>query len=194
MSQRDLHRVMVLKSLLSGHLRLAEAVRALGISERQVRRLRRRFEQSGAEGLLHGNRGRPPSNRIGEPVRRQILELATQRYGQLNDAHLQEQLAQEHGLWVGRETVRRIRRDAGLPAKRRRRARVYRRRRTPAPCRGQMLLWDGSRHAWLGPEQPPVVLMAAIDDADGTLAGARFELQETSIAYLRLLREEPVRF
>jgi hypothetical protein len=50
-----------------------------------------------------------------------------------------------------------------------------------------MFLWDGSDHAWFGPQEPKCCLMAAIDDATGQLLAARFEPSETSVAYLRLL-------
>jgi hypothetical protein len=51
-----------------------------------------------------------------------------------------------------------------------------------------MVLWDGSPHRWLGEDQPAITLMAALDDADGELLAAFFTPQETSEAYLRLLR------
>lgn len=51
-----------------------------------------------------------------------------------------------------------------------------------------MVLWDGSPHPWFGEDQPPLTLMAAVDDADGELLAAFLTPQETSEAYLRLLQ------
>lgn len=51
-----------------------------------------------------------------------------------------------------------------------------------------MLLWDGSRHAWLEGRGPQLCLVGAIDDATGDLLpGAHFVAQECAAAYLRVL-------
>lgn len=45
-----------------------------------------------------------------------------------------------------------------------------------------MVQRDGSRHRWLGPDQPLMALMAAIDDADNRLVGALFVPAESAWA------------
>ncbi len=51
-----------------------------------------------------------------------------------------------------------------------------------------MILWDGSRHAWLEDRGPLLCLMAAVDDATGELLpGAHFVEQECAAGYLRVL-------
>jgi hypothetical protein len=53
-----------------------------------------------------------------------------------------------------------------------------------------MMLWDGSRHAWLEDRGPMLSLMGAIDDATGEfLPGAHFVEQECAAGYLTVLRE-----
>jgi len=52
-----------------------------------------------------------------------------------------------------------------------------------------MILWDGSRHAWLEDRGPLLCLMGAIDDATGdVLSGAHFVEQECAAGYLRVLK------
>ena len=176
-----------MKLVLEGQLALQDAARHLGVGLRQVRRLRDRFRQRGVRGLVHGNRGRHPSNRLPDPDRHRILELAQGAYAGFNDTHLAEVLSEREGLSVSRETLRSWLRSQGLPPKRRRRPRQHRRRRDPSPCRGMMLQWDGSPHRWLGPGMPQCSLMAAVDDADGKALSAFFATTEGSIEYLRLL-------
>ena len=187
MSLKEAGRAGVLRLVLEGQLALQDAARHLGVSLRQVRRLRDRFRKRGVRGLVHGNRGRHPWNRLPEPERHQILKLAQGPYAGFNDTHLAEVLAEREGLAVSRETLRSWLRSQGLPPKRRRRPRQHRRRRDPSPCRGMMLQWDGSPHRWLGPGQPLCSLMAALDDADGKALSAFFATTEGSIEYLRLL-------
>ena len=50
---------------------MAEALRLLGLSDRQIRRLRAAFQARGAAALAHGNRGRPSPRRTPARVREQ---------------------------------------------------------------------------------------------------------------------------
>ena len=58
MSRKEAPRVGLLKALGAGQVVGREVAAALRLSERQVRRLRRRFEAAGAAGLPHRSRGR----------------------------------------------------------------------------------------------------------------------------------------
>ncbi|MFZ5893524.1 MAG: hypothetical protein ACOY0T_20855 [Myxococcota bacterium] len=53
-----------------------------------------------------------------------------------------------------------------------------------------MILWYGSEHDWLEGRGPRLCLMGAIDDATGEfLPGAHFTEQESTVGYLRVLRD-----
>jgi transposase len=188
MSSKELARYQVLGGVLEGQLALQEAAAALGVSPRHARRLSRRLREHGPQGLVHGNRGRPPANRTPDELREQILAFVDDRYAGFNDTHLTEILAEREGISIGRETLRGILRGAGYRPKRKRRPKKHHRRRERSATKGLMVLWDGSPHRWLGDDQPALTLMAAIDDADGELLAAFFTPQETSEAYLLLLR------
>ncbi len=64
LSERELKRHGVLERLRAGVLRQTDAARELGLSTRQVRRLLRRLESAGPEGLRSARRGRKPDNWI----------------------------------------------------------------------------------------------------------------------------------
>ena len=57
-SQRELHRLHVVGLTLEGRESVGRAAKLLGISARQMKRLRRKMKERGSEGLLHGNRGK----------------------------------------------------------------------------------------------------------------------------------------
>jgi len=187
MSQKELGRAVVVGLVRDGHLGCSQAAERLGLSLRQVRRLLRRFERAGPAGLRHGLRGRPAANRLPREQAARVVELARGPYAGFNDTHFHEALAEREGLELGRETLRRLLRQAGVPPKRRRRPRQHRRRRDPMACPGLMVQWDGSVHPWLGPHGPKWTLMAAVDDAEGRCVAAFFTAAETSAAYLGLL-------
>ncbi|MCZ6727380.1 MAG: ISNCY family transposase [Acidobacteria bacterium] len=193
MSTRELTRYRVLGGVLEGQLALQEAAVALGVTPRHARRLLRRLRDQGPQGLVHGNRGRPPVNRTPDELRQQILAWVEDRYAGFNDTHLAEILAEREGISIGRETLRGILRAGGYRPKRKRRPKRHHRRRERKSAKGLMILWDGSPHRWFGDDQPALTLMAAVDDADGELLAAFFTPQETSEAYLRLLRAAVLR-
>ncbi len=83
-------RLHVLTLLEGKRISVGQAAKALGVTPRQVRRLRVRLRREGPAALSHGNRGRPAPNRLPESLRAQIVALARGRYAGLNDHHLTE--------------------------------------------------------------------------------------------------------
>jgi len=60
MSQKQINRYHVIMDSLEGKVTVAQAANAMGISERQVTRLRNGVKEEGAAFLIHGNTNRPP--------------------------------------------------------------------------------------------------------------------------------------
>ena len=189
MGQRQLQRWHVIGLVEGGKISLKEAGEKIGVSYRQAKRIRKAIRDRGGKGLIHGNVGRAPANRIPETLRRQILELSRGTYSEFNDTHFVEKLSEQEGIELSRETLRRLRRGAGIEPKRRRRAPRHRKRRERMAQEGAMVLWDGSPHLWFGPEDPPCCLMAAMDDGTGKILAARFFSFEGASGYLWLLKE-----
>lgn len=189
LTAREQQRLVVVNALERGEVRMAEAARLLGLSVRQVRRLRSAYRRRGARALAHGNRGRPSPRRLSEAIRRRIVRLARTTYTQLNHMHLQDLLAEREGLRVAYTSLRRILQAAGLRTPRTRRPPQHRSRRERMPREGMLVQFDGSHHAWLEERGPKLVLHAAVDDATGKVLGARFDEQETAGAYLHVFRQ-----
>jgi hypothetical protein len=187
MTAREQRRARVLTRILRGELTMADGCTALGVSERQLWRLRAVFLAVGPAGLVHGNRGRPSPRRIGPDRRARIVELR-ERYGPINDTHFGELLAEREGIVISRESVRTILRGDGIASPRRRRSPRYRSRRPRMGAEGTLLQLDGSRHDWLEGRGPELVLVGAIDDATGLVTAAVFRDQEDAAGYLEILR------
>ena len=73
-------RVHVLIQLAGGVISSGQAAELLSLSERQVRRLAAALGSDGPAGLIHGNRGRRPSNAVNEATAARVIELATTTY------------------------------------------------------------------------------------------------------------------
>jgi transposase len=191
LSQRELQRIKVIENAVQGRLTVREAAELLQISERQVKRLKRKQDPADAGWVHHGNKGREPSNAIPASVRQQILELASGKYAGCNDSHLHEKLCQAEGLRISRQSVRRILRQAHIASPQKRRPPKYRARRERRPQEGMMLLVDASRHDWLEGRGPHLTLLGFVDDATNKVPAALFQQEhEDAAGYLRLFRKQ----
>lgn len=188
-SQKELHRMHVVRLTLEGQESVGKAAKLLGISARQMKRLRRKMKERGVEGLLHGNRGKPPWNKTALEKIEKVIQLARGRYQGLNDTHLTEKLKEKEKISVSRPTVRRVLRGAGVAAVRKRGVKRHYKRRERKAQEGALVLWDGSPHRWFGESQGECSLMAVIDDATGKLLCGVFALQEDAQSYLICLRQ-----
>src|SRR5674476_823994 len=108
--------VEILTRLDAGALEVGAAAELLGVTPRQVRRLRARFRQEGFQAVVHGNRGRAPANRTDPDLVEQILALVVPggKYHDLNVCHLHERTAQEGRLVIVRSTLDSLLKQAGL--------------------------------------------------------------------------------
>ena len=171
-------KLVVLNRVLVGDLTAADAADALGRSVRQVRRMLAAYRKEGAAALVHGNRGRTPAHALDPGLAQRVLALAQTPYSGLNDSHLCDVLAEVEGIVLSRASVRRLRLAAGLARPRQRRPPAHRTRRERKAQAGMLVQLDGSRQAWLGERGPWMTLVAAIDDATGTIPAAVFREQE----------------
>ncbi len=189
MSQRDLHRMHVVQLTLEGRESVQRGAELLRLSARQVKRLRKKMRERGTQGLLHGNRGRRPWNRTVTQAVKKVLQLARGRYQGLNDTHLTEKLNEKEDVKLSRQTIRRLLRQGGIAAARKHRPKRHYKRRERKAQAGELLLWDGSPHRWLGESGPKWTLVVAIDDATGALLDGVFAEQEDAQSYLTCLKQ-----
>lgn len=185
MSQRERDVLKVMEGVLRGDRSQVEAARLLRLSVRQVRRIQRRLEAEGDEGVVHRHRGRVSNHRISEELRGRVLRVYRREYGDFGPTLASEKLS-ERGLSVSSETLRRWLMRAGLWQRKRRRAQ-HRERRARRACFGELVQMDTSIHAWTEGRGESMVLVAMIDDATGRIL-TRFYAGETLGAHFDLLR------
>lgn len=188
-SQREIHRIHVVRLTIEGRETVGRGAKLLGISSRQMKRLRRKMKERGVEGLLHGSRGKAPWNKTVSEKVKQVVELARGRYQGFNDTHLTEKLKEKEKIALSRPTVRTILRQAGIAAVRKRGVKRHYRRRERRAQEGALLLWDGSPHHWFGNQAGQCNLTAVIDDATGAFLHGVFTFEEDAQSYLLCLRE-----
>ena len=88
----------VLLRATSGKIKWWQAAELIGISERQMRRWRKRYEEEGYQGLLARRRRKPSSRRVPKEQAEEVLGLYRDRYFDLNVRHFHEKLGEEHQI------------------------------------------------------------------------------------------------
>jgi len=164
-----------------------QAAEIIGISDRQMRRWRQRYEQSGYDGLWDRRRGRPSPRRVPLELAERVLTLYREKYFDFNVCHFHEKLREQHGLALSYTWVKLALQGAGLVQKARRRG-VHRRRRERRPLPGMLLHLDGSSHAWFG-DRRRYDLLVVLDDATSEIYYAQLVEQESTRTVLAGLRE-----
>jgi transposase len=164
-----------------------QAAEIIGISDRQMRRWRRRWEKFGYDGLLDRRRGRPSLRRVPLELAERVLGLYREKYFDFNVCHFQEKLREQHGIALSYTWVKLALQGAGLVRKRGRRG-VHRRRRPRRPLPGMLLHLDGSSHRWLG-EGRRYDLLVVLDDASSEIYYAQLVEEESTRTVLAALRE-----
>ena len=191
MSSEELRRVEVMARVKSGGLKVGDAGEMLGVSYRQAKRLWKRYRKCGAEGLRHGNAGKPSNRAKPKKFRRQVLQLVKRKYSgdegsRFGPTLAAEHLAAEDGLELAAVTLRRWMLAEGLWS-RVRKGREHRRRRTRREHFGELVQMDGSFHAWLEGRGPAGCMMNMVDDATSTTM-LRLGQEETTWAAAHTLR------
>jgi transposase len=177
----------VLSRWEAGALSMMEAGELLGMSERQFRRYRDRYEEEGPEGLVDRRLGRPSPQRVPGRQLRQMLELYRNCYRGWNVKHFHEHLVRDHNFRWGYTWVKTQLHTAGL-VDRARRGGAHRRKRERKPCEGMMLHQDGSHAAWLD-GQPMLDLIVTMDDATSTIYAASLVEEEGTASTFQALVE-----
>src|ERR1035438_1571146 len=150
MSTRELRRAEVLGRVKGHTLRLVDAAKMLELSYRQAKRLWQRYRDEGAKGLQHRSAGRSSNRAKPGKFRRKVLQLIREKYSGTEQERFGPTLAAEHladedGLEVGEETLRRWMLAEGLWSRIRRR-KAHRKRRERRPYFGDLVQLDGSFH------------------------------------------------
>lgn len=181
MSNKEQIRETVLKELLNGQINGTEAALKIGVTVRQVKRLKQEYIEKGSEGLIHQSRGRMGSRKIPEDIEKQVIDIIKSKYEDFGPLLAWEKLQDVHGIPLGKETVRQLMIKAELWHTRRRRRPEYFSWRARRAGYGELQQFDGSYHDWFegrNPELPEACLLASIDDATGKITGAEFAPNE----------------
>lgn len=185
LSEDDMKKHHVIRTVLDGLLTQRAAGEALGLSERQIRRLCAEVRVQGARGLIHGLKGRPSNHQLDPEVLGQALSaLHDPLWEDFGPKFASDQLADLYDLTLSPQTIRRWMARTGLWQVRRKGAR-HRLRRERRACVGMLVQLDGSDHDWFEGRGPRCVLLIYIDDATSKILYGEFVEVEDTLTLMR---------
>ncbi|HYV12610.1 MAG TPA: ISNCY family transposase [Pyrinomonadaceae bacterium] len=187
MSQKELTRLEVIQRVKRKTLKQRQAAELLSISVRQVKRLCKAYQGSGAAGLISKRRSQPSNNRLPEKTINKARQLLRSRYPDFGPTLATEKLAIE-GVSLSVETVRQLLIGEGLwKAKAVRRPVIHQLRERRARL-GELVQIDGSPHDWFEGRAPKCTLLVFVDDATSRLMYLQFVAAETTFNYFAAVR------
>lgn len=195
MTTRETNRYEVIKDVLAKKIDGTQAAMLLNRSVRQIQRMKEAIHRLGIKGAIHGNRGRPSHNKTDSETVENAKKHLRKTYYDFNPLLAQEHLRDDHHIELSKETVRQIMiREKLWTSKKKGSVKTKHRWRERKDAYGEMEQFDGSYHNWfegrnaegVGLEQ---CLLLSVDDATGSITGARFECNEGVEAVFRFWRE-----
>lgn len=188
MTEKELARYDIIKDLIDGAINGTDASKQIGVSVRQVKRLKYKVNAYGAEGLIHGNRGIEGNRKLDPDMVKKAEKHLKEKYYDFGPTFASEKLEEVDGIKLGKETVRRMMTAMGLwkpkPRKQSKKWHIWRARKDNY---GEMQQFDGSYHLWFGNEES--CLLLSVDDATGKITHAIFDYNESTMAVFRFWRD-----
>ncbi|EDU9608676.1 ISNCY family transposase [Salmonella enterica subsp. enterica] len=119
---KEINRLKILQDVIDRNLRPGQAAEMLGITPRHCSRLLKRYRQSGPLGMNNQSRGRTGNRLLPASLTDQALNIIRERYADFGPTLAREKLAENHGIVLGKETLRRLMIKTGLWVPRKQRA------------------------------------------------------------------------
>ena len=164
-------------------LNCEEAGLILGMSERQFRRLRDRYEKEGADGIVDRRLGKASAKRAPACDIGWVVEEYRTRYAGFTARHFFEKMQAQPQFCWGYTWTKSILQNHGLLVKAPRRG-AHRKKRARRPLPGMMLHQDGSKHDWLGMGGMQD-LIVTMDDATSEIYSAFLVDEENTASTFR---------
>ena len=175
------------KEVTRQKLSIREFAFQIGKSYRQARRIIQNVRSKDALGVLHGNKGKTPSNKTSESSENEVLLLLKTKYYDFNLTHFREMILEREGIQIGKNIIHRVARKNNLVKRPKRRPRKIHKPRIRMPAEGMLVQFDGSEHVWFS--NFICDLIVGIDDATSKIVGGEFFIGETSLHCLKVMKD-----
>lgn len=182
LTNKELRRLDIINRLIREQINGTQAAELLGLSIRQIKRLKAKVLEEGSKAIAHASRGKPSNFKIPVKERDRITSLLTEHYHDFGPTFATEKLSELHRIVHDPKTIRAIMINEKLWTPRRKKGtgsthRAWRLRRANS---GELIQFDGSYEHWFEDRNgtSEVCLLLAVDDATGQIVYGKFDRHE----------------
>ena len=189
LNQKQLVRLDMINKANSGFITVDETAKALGLSRRQVQRLKKEVKEHGAAALIHKNSLKPPNNALPQNTKSKILELIrTNPFQDCNFAHFRDLLDEHFEIRIAYSTLYSLLKKEGIISPKKRRKYKPHRTRKRRSQAGLLLQLDGTPFAWFKGSKKMYCLHGSIDDATGQITALYMCKNECLYGYFHMFQ------
>lgn len=178
MSQKEASRYDIIQKALKNEIKGSQAAEILNLTTRHIRRLKKKVEDYGIQGLIHAGRGKPSERKLPAKETEKIKKLIHAHYFDFGPTFAAEKLEENHKIKRDPKTIRAIMIEEDLWKPKKKKKFEYRAWRQRRSAFGELQQYDGSYEYWFEDRGPKCCLLAAIDDAKGEITHAKFDEHE----------------
>ena len=183
MTNQELARYEVIKNLIAGNINGSDASTQIGLSTRQIRRLKKQVRERGVKGIIHKNRGKNSNRKVNCKIKELVISYIKKDYYDFGPTLAQEKLDRINNIKLSIPTVRNIMIEKGIWQIKNLKPKEFHAWRERKECFGEMIQFDGSYHDWFENKEK-YCLLGGIDDATGKVE-ARFYPNEGIVPVLK---------
>ncbi len=196
LTQAQEQKLAIIKATLNKQLTNDVAAKKLGLSIRQLQRLKVAVQKSGASAVVHKLTGRLGNHHIDEQIKKKLIDDIKLKYPDFKPKFATEKLQEEYQVDVTSQTIRVWMSEEDLWQPHKQKKSEYHAWRERKEYFGELEQFDGSYHLWfesrlinaLGNPQE-ICLLASIDDATGKITHAVFDFNEGVVAVFNFWME-----
>lgn len=188
MTEKQLRRYQVIQAVIDGNVTVNEAANALGLSTRQILRLKKGVKLGGASAVIHGNTNRTPANAISAGNKAKILEIWNgDAFSSCNFNHFRDILDEHYGITVSYSTLHNLMAAEGVKSPKKKRRKKVHRRRARRHQAGLLVQVDATPYQWFYGNSNYYALHGSIDDATGQILSLYMTKNECLKGYFKML-------
>lgn len=194
MTKKDLKKYTIVQECIDGIYTVPQAAKLLGLSDRQIQRLKKEVKEKGPEGIIHKNRGKKPNNATSKDKIDKIIELKkSYQYEKSNITHFQELLEEHENIKISYSCLYSNLRKNGIRSPRKHKKEKLHHRRKRKSYFGELVQTDGTPFDWFGIGKR-YSIHGYIDDATGIPLGLYMCESECLLGYLEITRQMLTKF
>lgn len=196
-TSEEQYKLDVITKILKKKMKSGMAAKLLGISTRQIRRLKNNVKENGISAVVHKLKGKWSNHRIDPSIKEKALVVLSKTYSDFKPTFATEKLSENYAIKISYGTTRLWMIEQGLwRSRKQKKTGEYRSWRPRKEYFGELQQFDGSYHLWFENRycdeeglSIEVCLLASIDDATGKITKAQFAKNEGVAAVFNFWRE-----